>query len=34
MFENKDLYDFSEYPTDHPNYNVVNKKYWENLKMN
>ena len=26
MFENKDLYDFSEYPTDHPNYNVVNKK--------
>ena len=26
MFENKDLYDFSEYPTDHPNYNIVNKK--------
>ena len=26
MFENKDLYDFSEYPTDHPNYNIENKK--------
>ena len=25
MFENKDLYDFSEYPTDHPNYNVLGK---------
>ena len=26
MFENKDLCNFSEYPTEHPNYNVVNKK--------
>ena len=26
MFENKALYDFSEYPTDHPNYNIENKK--------
>ena len=26
MFENKDLYDFSEYPTDHPNYSLINKK--------
>ena len=26
MFENKDSYDFSEYPTDHPNYNIDNKK--------
>ena len=34
MFENKDLYDFSEYTTDHPNYSLTNKKYWENLKMN
>ena len=24
MFEN--IYDFSEYPTDHPNYNIDNKK--------
>ena len=26
MFENTDLYDFSEYTTDHPNYNIDNKK--------
>ena len=26
MFENKDLYDFPEYPTDHPNYSLTNKK--------
>ena len=26
MFENKDLYDFSEYPTDHHNYSLKNKK--------
>ena len=26
MFENKYLYDFSEYPTDYPNYNIDNKK--------
>ena len=26
MFENKDLYDFSEYPTDHHNYSLTNKK--------
>ena len=26
MFENKDLYDFSEYPENHPNYNIENKK--------
>ena len=26
MFENKDLYDFFEYPTDHHNYSLTNKK--------
>ena len=26
MLENKDLYDFSEYPTNHLNYNITNKK--------
>ena len=26
MFENKNLYDFSEYPKDHPNYDITNKK--------
>ena len=26
MFEDKDKYDFSEYPKDHPNYNITNKK--------
>ena len=26
MLENKNLYDFSEYPTDHPNYDITNKK--------
>ena len=26
MFENKDKYDFSEYPKDHPNYDISNKK--------
>ena len=26
MLENKNLYDFSEYPKDHPNYDITNKK--------
>ena len=26
MLEDKILYDFSEYPTNHPNYNIINKK--------
>ena len=26
MFEDKNLYDFSEYPKDHPNYDITNKK--------
>ena len=26
MFENKNSYDFSEYPIDHPNYDITNKK--------
>ena len=26
MLEDKNLYDFSEYPKDHPNYNIENKK--------
>ena len=26
MFEDKHLYDFSEYPKDHPNYDITNKK--------
>ena len=26
MFEDKNLYDFSEYPKDHPNYDMTNKK--------
>ena len=26
MLENKNLYDFSEYPKDHPNYDISNKK--------
>ena len=26
MLEDKNLYDFSEYPTDHPNYDITNKK--------
>ena len=26
MFEDKDKYDFSEYPKDHPNYDTTNKK--------
>ena len=32
MFENKDLYDFFEYPTDHRNYNIENKKVLGKLK--
>ena len=32
MFENKDLYDFSEYPTDHHNYSLTNKKLLGKLK--
>ena len=26
MLENKNLYDFSEYPINHPNYDITNKK--------
>ena len=26
MLRNQDLYDFSEYPTDHPNYSEMNNK--------
>ena len=26
MFEDNNLYDFSEYPKNHPNYNIINKK--------
>ena len=26
MLGDKNLYDFSEYPTDHPNYDITNKK--------
>ena len=36
MLEDKNLYDFSEYPTDHPNYDTTNKKvlmkYKDDLK--
>ena len=28
MLEDKNLYDFSEYPTNHPNYNILNKKVY------
>ena len=28
MYEDRHLYDFSDYPKDHPNYNVVNKKVY------
>ena len=28
MYEDRRLYDFSDYPKDHPNYNVVNKKVY------
>ena len=28
MYEDRHLYDFSDYPKDHPNYNVVNKKIY------
>ena len=33
MLEDKNLNDFSEYPKDHLNYDITNKKYWVNLKM-
>ena len=33
MFEDKDKYDFSEYPINHPNYDITNKKFWVNLRM-
>ena len=37
MFANKNLYDFSEYPIDHPNYDIKNKKvlmkYKDELKL-
>ena len=26
ILEDKNLYDFSKYPTNHPNYNIINKK--------
>ena len=26
MLENKNLYDFSNYPINHPNYDITNKK--------
>ena len=28
MYEDRHLYDFSDYPKDHPNYDVVNKKVY------
>ena len=34
MLENKILYDFSDYPINHPNYDITNKKFLGNLKMN
>ena len=32
MYEDGHLYDFSDYPKDHPNYNVFNKKVYEIFK--
>ena len=32
MFEDKDKYDFSEYPKDHPNYDTTNKKFLGKFK--
>ena len=32
MFENKNLYDFSEYPENHPNFNMSNKKVLRKFK--
>ena len=32
MYEDRHLYDFSEYPTDHPNYSLTNKKVLEKFK--
>ena len=29
MYEDRHLYDFSDYPKDHPNYDVVNKKVYD-----
>ena len=34
MYENKSLYDFSEYPKNHPNFDMSNEKFWLDLKMN
>ena len=28
MYEDRHLYDFSEYPTNHPNFNLTNKKVY------
>ena len=32
MLEDKNLYDFSEYPKDHPNYDIINKKFLGKFK--
>ena len=32
MLEDKNLYDFSEYPKDHPNYDITNKKVLKKFK--
>ena len=32
MYEDSHLYDFSDYPKDHPNYNEVNKKVYDIFK--
>ena len=32
MLDEKHLYDFSAYPTDHPNYDITNKKVLMKLK--
>ena len=34
MYENKNQYDFSEYPKNHNNFDMSKKKFWGNLKMN
>ena len=34
MYEDGHLYDFSDYPKDHPNYNVFNKKVYSIFKDN
>ena len=32
MYEDKELYDFSEYPEDHTNFNISNKKIFGKFK--